>query len=526
MRRLALILTLLLLLSAPAHGQSPNADQLVALAKQRMAQRQLMWPPGRSAISALKQALTLDPDNAAAKQAMGKIAQRYLTLAHADLAKGRRTQGHKRLKLARRIIDLGYGDAAALAKLEARLQRKPQPRATIRPAIPPAQRAVATAPKSHQAASTMQTRQDATPPAPQKTGADVKQRRLLAQANALIAQHKLMWPPGKSAMSLLKRALTRDPHSSSAKQGMAAIAEKYMTLAQADLAAGRLTRARKRLNRASRVVDMGYGDAARLAQLQARAKSGGKPIAAARPRKPDTPPASPAPAQLVAQRHPTSEPTTTPAQAESPSAQSGRSAHAQITPMFRGKPPTIPRQQAPAVQAPPPSAPMPIASGPLDATLIPKAAIFTAMERGDYVTAAQGLHYYAIAGVDEAQFNLAVMYDTGKGVAQDYNEALKWYRGAALQGHPQAQANLAALYEAGLGAPQDPFKAATWFQLAADQGVPMAQYRLARLYAEGRGVEHDPDEARHWYAQAAKRGFAPARAALEEMAPAPVGAQQ
>ena len=38
-------------------------------------------------------------------------------------------------------------------------------------------------------------------------------------------------------------------------------------------------------------------------------------------------------------------------------------------------------------------------------------------------------------GDAEAQTSLGLMYDNGKGVPQDYAEAVKWYRKAAEQGH-------------------------------------------------------------------------------------------
>ena len=66
-----------------------------------------------------------------------------------------------------------------------------------------------------------------------------------------------------------------------------------------------------------------------------------------------------------------------------------------------------------------------------------------------------------------AQFNLALMYEIGKGVPQDYAQALKWYRKAAEQGNAKAQNNLALMYAKGQGVPQDYVQAHKWFNLAA-----------------------------------------------------------
>ena len=60
---------------------------------------------------------------------------------------------------------------------------------------------------------------------------------------------------------------------------------------------------------------------------------------------------------------------------------------------------------------------------------------FAAYKAGDYATALQEWTPLAEAGYEVAQYNLAVMYDDGKGVLQDYKEAVKWYRLAAEQGY-------------------------------------------------------------------------------------------
>jgi TPR repeat protein len=44
------------------------------------------------------------------------------------------------------------------------------------------------------------------------------------------------------------------------------------------------------------------------------------------------------------------------------------------------------------------------------------------------------------------------------------------------------------MYESGRGVLQNWAEAATWFRNAADQGLADAQYDLGRLYADGRGV--------------------------------------
>ncbi len=49
-----------------------------------------------------------------------------------------------------------------------------------------------------------------------------------------------------------------------------------------------------------------------------------------------------------------------------------------------------------------------------------------AYRRGDYATALREFRPLAEQGNADAQFNLGIMYYTGKGVPQDYVQALLW----------------------------------------------------------------------------------------------------
>ena len=63
----------------------------------------------------------------------------------------------------------------------------------------------------------------------------------------------------------------------------------------------------------------------------------------------------------------------------------------------------------------------------------------TAYKSGDYATALRELTPLAEQGNANAQFNLGVMYNSGKGVPQDHKTAVKWWRLAAKQGNAIAQ---------------------------------------------------------------------------------------
>ena len=62
-----------------------------------------------------------------------------------------------------------------------------------------------------------------------------------------------------------------------------------------------------------------------------------------------------------------------------------------------------------------------------------------AYNAGDYATALRLWRPLAEQGNARAQNNLGVMYENGKGVAQDVIEAVRWYRLAAVQGYGGAQ---------------------------------------------------------------------------------------
>jgi TPR repeat protein len=82
----------------------------------------------------------------------------------------------------------------------------------------------------------------------------------------------------------------------------------------------------------------------------------------------------------------------------------------------------------------------------------------------DYV---DSLKNRAAQGEAKAQTILGLMYYEGRGVPQDYAEALKWFRLAAAQGDALAQHNLGLMYAKGYGVPQNHIEAHTWFTLAA-----------------------------------------------------------
>jgi TPR repeat protein len=113
-----------------------------------------------------------------------------------------------------------------------------------------------------------------------------------------------------------------------------------------------------------------------------------------------------------------------------------------------------------------------------------------------------------------AQCNLGVMYDLGRGVPQDYNEAFKWFTKAAKQGNVDAQFKLGGMYYEGRGVPQDSKEAIKWFTKSAEQGDTAAQFSLGLMYNTGAGVPRDYNEAVKWFTKSAEHGEAAAQYSL------------
>lgn len=106
----------------------------------------------------------------------------------------------------------------------------------------------------------------------------------------------------------------------------------------------------------------------------------------------------------------------------------------------------------------------------------------------------------------DAQYELAEAYRTGTDVAENFSEALRWYRAAAELGLADAQNNLGAMFLAGMGTDKNPAEAALWYQKAAAQEQVHAQFNLGMLYLLGNGVEQSDEDAAHWLHAAAEQG--------------------
>ena len=111
-------------------------------------------------------------------------------------------------------------------------------------------------------------------------------------------------------------------------------------------------------------------------------------------------------------------------------------------------------------------------------------AINSAVRKGEFDQAAAILKKAAESGSAEAQYQLASLYRSGRGVPQDDAMAFKWMKAAAEQGHKNAQFNLAKMYLAGRGVALDADQARLWLRKAAAQGYEEASKLLADVEAQ------------------------------------------
>ncbi len=83
----------------------------------------------------------------------------------------------------------------------------------------------------------------------------------------------------------------------------------------------------------------------------------------------------------------------------------------------------------------------------------------------------------ADGGLAEAELNVAVMYDSGRGTARDAAMAAAYYGASATGGLARAAFDLGQLYESGDGVPQNLALAYAWFSQAAAEGLQAAANR-------------------------------------------------
>ncbi|TDI94731.1 MAG: sel1 repeat family protein [Caldithrix sp.] len=97
---------------------------------------------------------------------------------------------------------------------------------------------------------------------------------------------------------------------------------------------------------------------------------------------------------------------------------------------------------------------------------------------------------------------------------KDYKTALTEFLQDANEGNAPSQNRLGEMYEKGKGVKKNREEAVRWYRLAAEQGYAPAQTNLAERYRKGKGVEKNKDEAERLYRLAAEQGYIEAQCDL------------
>jgi len=114
-------------------------------------------------------------------------------------------------------------------------------------------------------------------------------------------------------------------------------------------------------------------------------------------------------------------------------------------------------------------------------------------------------------------YNLGCMYESGKGVPKNCEQAIYWYLKAAEKDNAKALNNLAHMYQKGDGVDKNIGKAIEYLERAARLNDSIAQLNLGIAYQTGKGVERDLKKAKYWYKKSKQRGNETAKRMFERI---------
>jgi TPR repeat protein len=125
----------------------------------------------------------------------------------------------------------------------------------------------------------------------------------------------------------------------------------------------------------------------------------------------------------------------------------------------------------------------------------------------------------AATGDLKSQYELAMMYERGEGVAVDKPLALSLLSNAAAAGHPAAMMELGSAYLTGRFGKPDKHAALRWLEASATSGNALGAFKLGELYESGLDGAPDNAMALGWYQRAAGLGSDPALVAIARLTP-------
>ena len=101
---------------------------------------------------------------------------------------------------------------------------------------------------------------------------------------------------------------------------------------------------------------------------------------------------------------------------------------------------------------------------------------------------------------------MGYIYYRGYGVAQDYNEAFKWFLKSAEMDNEWGVSWIGLMYEYGYGVTKNHTEAFKWYRKSAEKGNSASMSYLGSMYRDGQGINRDYDEALKWYRKSAELG--------------------
>jgi TPR repeat protein len=131
-----------------------------------------------------------------------------------------------------------------------------------------------------------------------------------------------------------------------------------------------------------------------------------------------------------------------------------------------------------------------------------------AYDKKDYKTAVTQLRPLAEAGDDRAMVLLGNMYNEGSGVLISHHEAMRLFKKAAIEkNNTQAMDNIAAMYFSAIGTAQNIPAAIQWFERSAKLGDQTGAFFYATIFIQGNKTTPqmlpDPMQAYKWFRIAA-----------------------
>ena len=127
----------------------------------------------------------------------------------------------------------------------------------------------------------------------------------------------------------------------------------------------------------------------------------------------------------------------------------------------------------------------------------------------DESNAAKAIEYFnrAIArNSNYSRVELALCYEDGLGLEQDYKKAFELYCEAAEQGYTYAGVKMGYYFEDALGVEEDYTKAFECFQKAAEAGSAEGMYNVGRFYKYAVGIPENPELAIEYFQKGADAG--------------------